>query len=357
MDKDKFIIENLKTENLLTTMLGLLAILTFLYGVIAWFLRVIKYFYDKLTKDIEIKFVPNQFISYLKSTRFWQKNLFIKDNKNYYKTNNFIKLESNIEKYPTVSIISKNKKPTSSLQKYYKAKIINYKLIYEQVFNIKPIIQDFGEKEEITTFNQDLIVEIAHFGFDEVSDFEITIVDKIFQSYFETTPKAVGTIKTGQKQRIVLQEAGKLINKDCEELEFENIELNISYNAGQQKFSYNYSLQHWIGYGIKIKFNKKNGFYAVLPIGGMGGSAGSDYVQNLYICHNDFQKTKSKEYIVEINRELSGNQNSGSSEELNFQIIPDKPCQFKLNLSLLDEDQKQCSKIIKRKYKTLFPKN
>ena len=104
-----------------------------------------------------------------------------------------------------------------------------------------------------------------------------------------------------------------------------------------------------------MKFNYKNGFYFVLP-GGMGGAAGYFEIQSIYIYESDFQKNGIKEGIVEINRELSGNENSGSNEEFSFQIIPDKPCQFQIKFSLLDAKQKESSNILKRKYKTLFPR-
>ena len=151
------------------------------------------------------------------------------------------------------------------------------------------------------------------------------------------------------------------MNKNGEDLEFGNLIVNVSYSVENEYFEYKYNLQHLLykfEKNIKLKFNPVKGFYFWIPFfGGLGGAGDPVSISDLNINVEDFREKTSKEYIVEINRKLGGNTTIDAAEELCFYLVPNKPCKFRMKISLLNEDKKEISNSIIKNYITLFTSN
>ena len=353
--------ELLKPENI-SKNLGTFVTSTVVFIVtVILFQKALPFIYNKIMlKPIKISFsnkvldetdyeIQDGWLYFLNKTKY-----FIKHNKSFYESDRYRPDERVEFKYPTVTFLSNNKTEKTVFQKYCRITVSNYKLNPEQVIFIKPEIPSFKLDETVNCSNNDLSILIEHNGYDVIYGFEVSIVEPNIISNFTNSTTHIAIIKPKEIQQISILNTDQFLNL-TNSLSLNSINIQIKYTVMNQIISSNYLLQFDIGRASTFEFNKENGFYFMKRLfGSRGGGCDSEKIANINVDSKDFENENEKVYELDFDRKLSGVKDYEAMEQLQFQIILDKPAYFEFEMVLLDLNKKIISNSLKRKYKTLF---
>jgi hypothetical protein len=316
--------------------------------ILPFILKIISSTLQKLTRPIKITFQKeklNQFHDYPNKYFYNDKQNLI-DVIPYLNNKTNLSVRFDVNKYPLLQFKLLNKSKNTMLIRFLAFETAKVKYLIEQLLLIEPKLFLVRLNEEIKEWS-DLSLDITHFGFDQLIELNIFLVDEEILNYFNPPPIKISNFNPKQQQSIYFIGLSYLKSNENFEIKKKEIKLWISYTLKDNShFSGFYNLSSETEFIISSK-------YGIYEIADQKGAGGPHEQLGMVVLDNDDLKENKVTYI-QIDRKLSNAGDIDSLEQIAIIIGFHKPAQVNAYLWLTDEKYNRVSNKQKFRIKELF---